>query len=231
ICTSQALLANMASFYAVYHGPQGLRRIALRVNAMARLLAALLAQAGAGAPQPLHDCFFDTLVFELGAGAVAAHERARSLRINLREFDAEGGPAGRVGVALDEAVGLADVADLAWVLGGARVDDAALDAIASSLGIEPDSIPASLRRDDPVLAHPVFNRYHSETGFMRYLKKLENRDISLVHSMIPLGSCTMKLNAASEMAPVTWPEFANLHPFAPRDQAAGYAAMLGQLGS
>jgi glycine dehydrogenase len=230
ICTSQALLANMASCYAVYHGPQGLRRIALRVNAMARLLARLLAQAVAEAPRPLHDCFFDTLVFDLGAGAVAAHERARSLRINLRSFGAEGGPAGRVGVSLDETVGLADVADLAWVLGGARVGEGALDAIAASLGIEPDSIPAALRRDDPVLAHPVFNRYHSETGFMRYLKRLENRDISLVHSMIPLGSCTMKLNAASEMAPVTWPEFADLHPFAPREQAAGYAAMLDQLG-
>jgi glycine dehydrogenase len=98
----------------------------------------------------------------------------------------------------------------------------ALDA----LGVEPDSLPAPLRRTEPALTHPVFNRYHSETEFMRYLKRLENRDISLVHSMIPLGSCTMKLNAAAEMAPVTWPEFADLHPFAPEEQALGYRAML-----
>ncbi|RPH60778.1 MAG: glycine dehydrogenase (aminomethyl-transferring), partial [Burkholderiales bacterium] len=231
ICTSQALLANMASFYAVYHGPRGLLRIALRVNAMARLLVRLLARAPGGATQPLHDSWFDTLVFDLGAGAGAAHERARGLRINLRDFEAEGGPPGRVGVALDETVMLADVADLAFVLGGARIDAQTVDAACASLGLEPDSIAPALRRTDAVLAHPVFNRYQSETEFMRYLKRLENRDISLVHSMIPLGSCTMKLNAASEMAPVTWPEFADLHPFAPREQAAGYAAMLDQLGA
>ena len=231
ICTSQALLANMAAFYAVYHGPQGLARIALRVNAMARLLARLLAQAGTGTPRPLHVSFFDTLVFDLGADAGAARARARDLRINLREFGHEGAPAARVGVALDETVTLADVTDLAFVLGGTRPDVAALDAAAGSLGLEPDSIAPALRRADTVLAHPVFNRYHSETEFVRYLKRLENRDLSLVHSMIPLGSCTMKLNAASEMAPVTWPGFADIHPFAPREQAAGYLAMLGQLGN
>ncbi|MBX3592826.1 MAG: glycine dehydrogenase (aminomethyl-transferring), partial [Burkholderiaceae bacterium] len=230
ICTSQALLANMAGFYAVYHGPQGLTRIALRVNAMTRLLARLLARTDGG-PRPLHDSYFDTLVFDLGADAEPVRARARALRINLREFAAECGPQGHVGVALDETVTLADVADLAFVLGGTRVDASALDAAAASLGLEPDSIAPALRRADAVLTHPVFNRHHSETEFVRYLKKLENRDISLVHSMIPLGSCTMKLNAASEMAPVTWPEFANLHPFAPREQAAGYAAMLGQLGA
>ncbi len=231
ICTSQALLANMASCYAVYHGPQGLRRIALRVNAMARLLARLLATTRRDAPQPCHDNFFDTLVFDPGPDAGAARERARALRINLRDYAAEGDATGRIGVALDETVTLADVADLAFVLGGARIEAAALDAAVASLGIEPDSIAPALRRADAVLTHPVFERYRSETAFVRYLKKLENRDISLVHSMIPLGSCTMKLNAASEMAPLTWPEFANLHPFAPRDQAAGYAAMLDQLGS
>jgi glycine dehydrogenase len=226
ICTSQALLANMAGLYAVYHGAQGLRRIALRVNAMARLLARLAAPA----LRPLHERWFDTLVFDLGAGAADARRRAHAMRINLRDYEAEGAPAGRVGVALDETTGPTDVADLAWVLSGERVDATTLDAALSALGTEPASIPPALRRTDAVLTHPVFNRHHSETGFMRYLKRLENRDISLVHSMIPLGSCTMKLNAASEMAPVTWPEFANLHPFAPREQAAGYAAMLGQLG-
>jgi len=226
ICTSQALLANMAGLYAVYHGAQGLRRIALRVNAMTRLLARLVAPA----LQPLHESWFDTLVFDLGAGAADARKRAHAMRINLRDYEAEGAPAGRVGVALDETVGPGDVAELAWVLGGERIDATALDAALATLGVEPASIAPALRRTDAVLSHPVFNRYRSETEFMRYLKRLENRDLSLVHSMIPLGSCTMKLNAASEMAPVTWPEFANLHPFAPREQAAGYTAMLAQLG-
>ncbi|MCL4182002.1 MAG: aminomethyl-transferring glycine dehydrogenase subunit GcvPB, partial [Burkholderiaceae bacterium] len=160
-----------------------------------------------------------------------ARRRAHGRPINRRDPVAEGAPAGRVGVALDETVGPTDVAELAWVLGGERVDAATLDAALAALGVEPTSIAPALRRADAVLTHPVFNRHHSETAFMRYLKRLENRDLSLVHSMIPLGSCTMKLNAASEMAPVTWPEFANLHPFVPREQAAGYTAMLAQLGT
>jgi glycine dehydrogenase len=113
------------------------------------------------------------------------------------------------------------VADLAWVLSGQRPEPQALAALAADLAIEPTTIPDDLRRHDAVLTHPVFNRHHSETEFVRYLKRLENRDLSLVHAMIPLGSCTMKLNAASEMAPVSWPEFANLHPFVPPDQAQG----------
>jgi glycine dehydrogenase len=222
ICTSQALLANMAGFYAVYHGPQGLLRIALRVNAMARLLASLVN----GSAKPVHASFFDTMVFDCGTLAGDVQERARAQRINLRDFG-----SGRVGVSLDETVGLDDVADLAYALSGRRLDAAALERAADALGIEPESIPPQLRRTEPVLTHPVFSRYHSETEFMRYLKRLENRDLSLVHSMIPLGSCTMKLNAASEMAPVTWPEFAALHPFVPLEQAAGYAEMLRQLGA
>ncbi|MGD9944890.1 MAG: aminomethyl-transferring glycine dehydrogenase [Burkholderiaceae bacterium] len=230
ICTAQALLANMASFYAVYHGPQGLLRIALRVNAMTRLLVRLTAAS----LRPLHEHWFDTLVFDTGAGADGVRQRAAALRINLRDFDREqagsAAVAGRFGVALDETTTPADVADLAYALTGTRCDDTVLQAALDALQIEPDSLAPALRRDDAVLTHPVFNRYHSETEFVRYLKKLENRDISLVHSMIPLGSCTMKLNAAAEMAPVTWPEFADLHPFAPPEQAAGYAEMLGQLG-
>ncbi len=222
ICTAQALLANIASFYAVYHGPQGLARIALRVNALARLLAALLAPRLA----PVHAEFFDTLVFDLGASSADALERAQALRVNLRQLG-----NGRVGVSLDETTRLDDVVDLAYVLGGARLAPEALAASADALGVEPESIPPALRRAEALLTHPVFNRYHSETEFVRYLKKLENRDISLVHSMIALGSCTMKLNAASEMAPVTWPEFANIHPFVPPEQAAGYARMLEQLGA
>jgi glycine dehydrogenase len=222
ICTAQALLANMAAFYAVYHGPQGLLRIALRVNAMARLL---LATTGV---VPAHATFFDTVTVDpdaAGLDAAAIARRATERRINLRTL-----AGGRIAIALDETVGLADVADLAYVLTGTRPEPAAL-AGTKGVGVEPASIPAALRRDSAVLTHPVFNRYHSETEFVRYLKKLENRDISLVHSMIPLGSCTMKLNAAAEMAPVSWPAFAAIHPFAPREQAAGYAEMLRQLGA
>ena len=222
ICTAQALLANIASFYAVYHGPQGLARIALRVNALARLLVALVAPRLA----PVHGEFFDTLAFDLGAASTDVLERATALRINLRQLG-----NGRVGVSLDETTRLGDVADLAYVLGGARLAPEALAASADAVDVEPASISPALRRAEALLTHPVFNRYHSETDFVRYLKKLENRDISLVHSMIALGSCTMKLNAASEMAPVTWPEFANIHPFVPPEQAAGYARMLEQLGS
>jgi glycine dehydrogenase len=225
VCTAQALLANMAGFYAIYHGPEGLRRIALRVNAMARLLA------GLSAPRAtlLSDHYFDTLRFDAGKDATAVLDRARSLQINLRDLSQEGLP-GQIALALDETVGLDDVADLAFVLTGARPEPAVLREQGVQLSLAPESIPEALQRDDAVLTHPVFNRHHSETDFVRYLKRLENRDISLVHSMIPLGSCTMKLNAAAEMAPLSWPEWAHLHPHAPADQAEGYRAMLAQLG-
>ncbi len=221
ICTAQALLANMASFYAVYHGPQGLRRIALRVNALARLLVALVRPA----LTPAHEAYFDTVVFDAGTARADVLARARAQLVNLREH-----LDGRLGVNLDETTGLADVADLAFIFTGERPDAARLSAASASVGVEPASLPPALRRTADVLTHPVFNRHHSETEFVRYLKKLENRDLSLVHSMIPLGSCTMKLNAAAEMAPVTWPQFANLHPFAPAEQAEGYREMLAQLG-
>jgi glycine dehydrogenase len=221
ICTSQALLANMAGFYAVYHGPRGLHRIASRVHALARLVAAC-----AAARQPLHAHFFDTITYEAGDDAQGILARADALRINLRRLSAS-----RIGISIDETVTMADVADLAYVLSGNKPSDGELERIAERVGIAPESIPTALSRDDAVLTHPVFNRHHSETEFMRYVKKLENRDISLVHSMIALGSCTMKLNAASEMAPLGWPQFANIHPFAPPQQTAGYARMLAQLGS
>jgi glycine dehydrogenase len=226
ICTAQALLANMASFYAVWHGPEGLERIALRVNAMARLLARLVAPT----LTPVYEHWFDTLVFEPGEGIARVRERAGELRINLRELAGKSGGPTRIGVALDETVGPRDVADLAYVLAGQRIADAQLEAAIDELTPEPSSIPEAWRRTDAVLTHPVFSLHRSETEFVRYLKKLENRDISLVHSMIPLGSCTMKLNAAAEMAPVSWPEFARIHPFAPADQAEGYREMLAQLG-
>src|SRR5687767_8117608 len=191
ICTAQALLANVASFYAVYHGPRGLARIALRANFMARLLAACVGSDSRD--------FFDTLVFAVPS-AEAVRARASAKRINLRYIDAK-----RVAVSFDELTSLDDVADVAEVLTSNRADSKQL---AARLSTEPSSIPPALRRSDPVLAHPVFNRYHSETEMMRYLKRLENRDLSLVHAMIPLGSCTMKLNSAAELIPISWPRFA-----------------------
>jgi glycine dehydrogenase len=210
ICTAQALLANIAGFYAVYHGPQGLERIARRAHFMARLLAACIGR-------PSHAAFFDTVVFELRAGE-AVHRRASAKRINLRYID-----AARVGVSFDELTSLEDVADVAEVLSGRRPE---MLRLADNLS---ESIPLALRRTDAVLSHPVFNRYHTETEMMRYLKRLENRDLSLVHAMIPLGSCTMKLNAAAELTPISWPRFAAMHPFAPTEQARGYAGMLREL--
>ena len=248
ICTAQALLANMSAFYAIYHGPEGLRRIAQRTHGLARLLAAAVANAGgqaatgaastaagrqdasgpAGAafPRPQHDVYFDTLTWRFAdrAAADAVMARAEARRINLRRLDDL-----RVLVALDETVTLGDVADLVAILSGKDTGAAALQAQAERLGTDSDVL-AGLLRTDTVLTHEVFHRFHSETEFVRYLKRLENRDISLVHSMIPLGSCTMKLNAAAEMAPITWPAFAHIHPFAPESQTQGYAAMLAQLG-
>ena len=207
ICTSQVLLANVAAFYAIWHGPEGLRGIALRCNEFARRLAAAL--------KPISESYFDTLAFEVGKELEQIKARAKQKKINLRY---EGT---RVGVALDETTTLQDVEDLAWVLtGNSRVPEVSFE-----------SIPSKLVRSDPILAHPVFHRHRSESEMMRYLKRLENRDYSLVHGMIPLGSCTMKLNAAAEMAPISWPGFAALHPFAPRAQARGYARMLGEVGA
>ena len=214
ICTSQVLLANIAAFYAVWHGAEGLRRIALRCNDFARRLAASVAPD----VKPAFEAYFDTLAFEVGNKKSKIEQRARQKRINLRY---EGT---RVGVALDETTTREDIADLGWVLTGSEID---LDRIPDP----PASVPSKLLRDDAILTHPVFHRHRSESEMMRYLKRLENRDYSLVHGMIPLGSCTMKLNAAAEMAPISWPQFAALHPFAPREQARGYARMLGDVSA
>jgi glycine dehydrogenase len=210
ICTAQALLANIAAFYAVWHGPDGLKRIALRTNFMTRLLISALNVRADG--------FFDTVTL---AADSRAQERARRKQVNLRWLD-----DGRAGVSFDETTTLADVADVAEILSGVRPE---IEALAARLGSEPDSIAPALRRAGPVLAHPVFNSHHTETKMMRYLKRLENRDLSLTHAMIPLGSCTMKLNAAAELAPISWPRLAGLHPFAPADEARGYAAMIADL--
>jgi glycine dehydrogenase len=201
ICTAQALLANVSAFYAVWHGPEGLARIAQRVNHMARRLAAS-ARAESAA-------FFDTVVVRAPAGARA---RAEAKRINLRWLDGE-----RAAVSVDETTSAADLADLAEVLGVQLARDTR------------ESIPEGLRRTDKVLQHEVFHRHRSETEMMRLLKRLENKDLSLTHAMIPLGSCTMKLNAAAELAPISWPELAGTHPFAPPEQAAGTLQMIADL--
>ncbi|MBR9883123.1 MAG: aminomethyl-transferring glycine dehydrogenase [Oceanospirillales bacterium] len=219
ICTAQALLANMAAFYAVYHGPQGLRRIAERVHRLTTILANGLRSKGI----KLNDTFFDTLTLDLeNPGEVI--EGALAGGCNLRLFGGH-----HIGISLDETTTRADVEHLFDILLGTH-HGLSIDALdAAIVDGETTGIPSQLLRDDAILTHPVFNSYHSETEMLRYLKKLENRDYSLVHGMIPLGSCTMKLNATSEMAPVTWPEFANIHPFAPHDQTEGYLEMIRQL--
>jgi glycine dehydrogenase len=230
ICTAQALLANMAAFYAVYHGPEGLRRIATRTHTMARLLALAVAKV---AGVTLHSTvFFDTLACTLTPELMSALANcAEAAKINVRVLSNR-----QIAISFDETTTLADVGAVSALFSGknaheahAEIEDLAA-SFSSDLSIASAHLPAALRRTDAVLTHPVFNRYHSETEFMRYMKRLENKDISLVHSMIPLGSCTMKLNAASEMAPVTWPEFANIHPYAPSAQTMGYQEMLAQLG-
>ena len=208
ICTAQVLLAVMAGFYAVWHGQRGLTRIARRVNLQARLLADVARQAGF----PLrHDAFFDTVAIEMGARTDAIMSAALTAGFNLRRIDATG-----VGIALDETVTRDDVKKLAGVLGGV------LSAAA------PD-IPPALLRGSPVLPQAVFNTHHAEHEMLRYLKRLEDKDIALNRSMIPLGSCTMKLNATAEMIPVTLPGFSDIHPFAPEDQTRGYLTVINRL--
>ncbi|MDV5141412.1 aminomethyl-transferring glycine dehydrogenase [Chimaeribacter arupi] len=219
ICTSQVLLANIASLYAVFHGPEGLKRIAGRIHRLTDILAAGLKQGGLTLR---HTSWFDTLTVEVQDKA-AVLARALSFGINLRT-DIHGA----VGITLDEATRREDVQALLAVLLG---DDHGLDVDQLDRAVSQDSasIPAALLRRDPILTHPVFNRYHSETEMMRYMHRLEKKDLALNQAMIPLGSCTMKLNAAAEMIPITWPEFAELHPFCPPEQAAGYQQMIGQL--
>ncbi|MEN5091282.1 aminomethyl-transferring glycine dehydrogenase [Pseudomonas protegens] len=218
ICTAQVLLANIASFYAVYHGPAGLKRIAQRVHRLTCILAAGLERHGIAR---VNRHFFDTLTLEVGGSQTAIIESAKALQINLRILG-----RGQLGLSLDETCDETTVARLLDVFLGADhgLDVAELDAESLASGL-----PDSLLRRSPYLTHPVFSAHHSETEMLRYLKQLENKDLALNQSMIPLGSCTMKLNASSEMIPITWPEFANLHPFAPREQAAGYTLMIEEL--
>ncbi|HEX8298259.1 MAG TPA: aminomethyl-transferring glycine dehydrogenase [Rubricoccaceae bacterium] len=212
ICTAQALLANMAAFYAVYHGPEGLRAIAEYVHGATRALGAALVDAG---HETVHADTFDTLrIRPNGRTAQDVIEAARAENVNLRRFDDE-----TVGIALDETVTAADLSAIARAFG---VDFDGAFELAEYAG-------AHVRTTD-YLTHPVFNSYHSETEMMRFLKRLENKDLSLAHAMIPLGSCTMKLNAAAEMMPITMGGWANVHPFAPGEQTPGYAEAIGALG-
>ncbi|MED7668152.1 glycine dehydrogenase (aminomethyl-transferring) [Pseudomonas moraviensis subsp. stanleyae] len=218
ICTAQVLLANIASCYAVYHGPEGLKRIAQRVHRLTCILAAGLERNGI---KRLNAQFFDTLTLEVGGAQTAIIESAQAAQINLRILG-----RGRVGLSLDETCDEHTVAKLFDVLLGA---DHGLSVDALDGEDMTSAIPEHLQRSTPYLRHPVFNAHHSETEMLRYLKQLENKDLALNQSMIPLGSCTMKLNATSEMIPITWPQFANLHPFVPREQAVGYTLMIDEL--
>ena len=220
ICTAQALLANMAAFYAVYHGPKGLKIIAERIHRFADILC--LGTATNGLPA-LHQHYFDTLTFNV-SNKDEIVTRALANGANFRT-DVDG----QISISLDETTTRENVQTLFDILLGANhgLDVAVLDKQIIAAGHS--SIPAALQRESAILTHPVFNSYHSETEMLRYIKKLENKDLALNHSMISLGSCTMKLNATAQMIPVSWPEFANMHPFAPVDQAQGYKHMIDEL--
>jgi glycine dehydrogenase len=216
ICTAQVLLAVMAGMYAVYHGPEGLRAIARRVHGLTVLLARGLRRLGFDSGS---EPFFDTLRVRTDrAAGERALSRARDRQINLRGY-----ADGSVGIALDETVSAADLAAVLESFAAGRAPFT-LEELEGDF-----TFPAPHARTSPFLTHAVFNRYHSEHEMLRYLHRLQARDLSLTHSMIPLGSCTMKLNATAEMVPVTWPEFGGLHPFAPADQAEGYAQLCREL--
>ena len=212
ICTAQVLLAVMASMYAVYHGPDGLTRIARRTHRFTSILAGALGEAGVA----VGDAFFDTLHIT-GVDADALHGKARDAGFNLRAIDASS-----VGISLDETTTRDEVVALAKLFGA----DADIDALD---GATADALPKALARDTPFLTHPVFNTHHSEHELLRYMRMLADRDLAMDRTMIPLGSCTMKLNATAEMIPVTWPEFANIHPLAPTDQTVGYTELIDGL--
>ena len=218
ICTAQVLLAVIASMYAVYHGPEGLTRIAQRVHLLTSILAQGLKQHGLA---PVNSSWFDTLTLNTGAKTSEIISAAEERQINLRQIDANS-----IGISLDETTSSEDIADLWDILLGKH--DLDVDTLAEEVS---EALPGNLIRTDSFLTHPTFSRYHSETEMLRYLRRLSDKDIALDRAMIPLGSCTMKLNATAEMLPITWPEFSNMHPFAPVEQTAGYRAMIDDLES
>ncbi|MCX7033757.1 MAG: aminomethyl-transferring glycine dehydrogenase [Arenimonas sp.] len=219
ICTAQVLLAVMASMYAVYHGPVGLTRIARRVNRLTAILAAGLRELG---HDVVHSTAFDTLCIEPGAAGAGIQERATAHRVNLRVRG-----NGSLCVSLDETTTREDIATLWRVF--AASDATTLPSVDALDASAPDLIPAGLRRTSPFLTHPVFNTHHSEHELLRYMRALSDKDLAMDRTMIPLGSCTMKLNATAEMIPVTWPEFGNIHPLAPAPQTQGYVQLIAEL--
>ncbi len=214
VCTAQALLAICNAMYASWHGPDGLRRIAGRVHRLTGILAQGLRDGGV---QVVNDTWFDTIIARVPGGAQRVHAAARAQGLNLREVDDD-----HVGVTLDEPTARATI-EAVWRAFDVNAAVETLDATA------PDGIPGALCRDDAILGHPVFHRYRTEHEMLRYIRRLSDRDLALDRTMIPLGSCTMKLNATTEMESVTWPEFAGVHPFAPADQVAGYTQVIADL--
>ncbi|WGW11346.1 aminomethyl-transferring glycine dehydrogenase [Saxibacter everestensis] len=218
ICTAQALLAVVASMYAVYHGPAGLKAIAERVHSYAATIARMLGAAGI---EVVHDSFFDTVLVRVPGRADRLVADAAAAGINLRLVDAD-----RIGISCDERTTLDIVADLLQVFGAWLVD------IGEGFTVnEQRALPGELLRTSGFMAHPIFHKHRSETSMMRYLRMLSDRDLALDRTMIPLGSCTMKLNAAAEMEAISWPEFANIHPFAPEQQTAGWRELIQDLES
>ncbi len=214
ICTAQVLLALMSAFYAVYHGPDGLKRIATKIHQLTNTLAAQLTQAGFTLR---HQRWFDTLCIDVGEQQQSIYQRAQEAQINLRKLGDDA-----LCLSLNEASTAELITKIAAIFGADELEKDGVD-------VTPSGIPDAYRRQDAILSHPVFNRYHSETEMLRYLKRLEAKDISLTNSMIPLGSCTMKLNATAEMQPISWPEFANIHPFSPLQQTSGYQQLFIEL--
>ena len=212
ICTAQALLAIMAGFYAVYHGKEGLLAIANKINSLTSSLRKNLDKLGF---ESINDHFFDTLVIKTKGKTESIHKRALDNQINLRRIDSES-----VGLSLDETSSFDDLNKLLEIFAGSEVNAEISESTA---------IPDALRRKSSFLDHAIFNQFHTETELLRYIRKLSDKDIALDRAMIPLGSCTMKLNATSEMVPVSWPEFSNIHPFAPKDQLAGYEQLITEM--
>ena len=218
ICTAQALLANMAAMYAVYHGGEGLKNIAKRVAVLTRTLVTELTDLGY---EVKNKSYFDTITVHVTDASII-RTIAQAHKVNLNYVDDT-----IITISVDETTTQLDVLNLAGIFGAAKGTDTAVATFDNETNL--DNIPSALTRTSSYLLHPVFNSHHSETEMMRYLKVLENKDLSLVHSMISLGSCTMKLNAASELIPVSWPEFSKIHPFAPADQTEGYQTIISEL--
>ena len=219
ICTAQALLANIAAMYAVYNGPEGLRNIARRIRLLTAVLTEALGQLGFK-PEEIGPRF-DTIKVDLGAKAGTILKAAEAARMNFRHFDTR-----IVGISLDETTTEKDLIDILAVFNDGKAPAISLSDLAAKASVD---YPAAVARKTPFLQQPVFNKHHSETEMLRYLRKLESRDLSLTTSMIPLGSCTMKLNGTAEMLPITWPELSRLHPFAPLSQTRGYQIIFRQL--